>query len=195
MSDAETERRDGRGRLSSIDMLPDAAEPDIVWALDQLQKRDKPQTAILNEFNGRLADRGVASVSKSAFSRWAIRKSIQLRRLMEVRTITADIVTGLGTDGADQVTVAVAEMLKVAIYEMLESRKGIDPKGLAEMGKALSAAVSAQKGSVEYRQKLEARARAMIDQAMDKAEKAVTEAGLGADRIREMKAEFLGLQL
>ncbi|QRY97265.1 DUF3486 family protein [Sphingomonas paucimobilis] len=87
-------QRQGRGRLSSIDQLPEDAEPDIVWALEELRKREMPANAILDEFNGRLADRGIAKISKSAFSRWSIRKAIQLRRLDEVRAITTDVVSG-----------------------------------------------------------------------------------------------------
>ncbi|MES2755601.1 MAG: phage protein Gp27 family protein, partial [Pseudomonadota bacterium] len=77
--------REGRGRLSSIDLLPDDAEAEIIWALEELRERRQPQVAILAEFNARLADRGVAGVSKSAFSRWSIRKALQFRRLDEVR--------------------------------------------------------------------------------------------------------------
>lgn len=39
------DRREGRGRLSSIDQLPEEAEPDIVWANEQLRKEKLPQTA------------------------------------------------------------------------------------------------------------------------------------------------------
>lgn len=194
MNDAETERRDGRGRLSSIDMLPEEAEADIIWALEQLREPKMPQTAILAEFNARLADRGVASVSKSAFSRWAIRKSIQFRRLDEVRTITGQIVGDLGTDGADQVTVAVAELLKVAIYELLE--KGTpDPKSVMEMSRALQSVVAAQKTSTDHRKKLEERAAAQIAQAADKAEKVAAEAGLSAERAAQIRRDVLGLRV
>ena len=37
-------RREGRGRLSSIDQLPDEAEPDILWALEELRKREMPSS-------------------------------------------------------------------------------------------------------------------------------------------------------
>ena len=54
--------QDGRGRLSSIELLPDEAEPDIVWANEQLRERTMPANAILTEFNKRLADRGIGSI-------------------------------------------------------------------------------------------------------------------------------------
>ena len=170
MNEAEpTDRREGRGRLSSIDMLPEDADAEIMWAAEQLRERAMPQNLILKEFNARLADRGIGSVSKSAFSRWSIRKAIQFRRLDEVRTITGQMVANLGTDGPDQVTIAVAEMIKVSAYELLEGGK-VDSKGLQEVGRAVQSAVNAQKSSAEARRKLEedvalrlAKARAAID--------------------------------
>lgn len=194
MSETDTDRRDGRGRLSSIDMLPVEAETEIVWALEQLRAPKMPQTAILAEFNARLADRGVPGVSKSAFSRWAIRKSIQFRKLDEVRHITREIVGDMGADGADQVTVAVAEMLKVAIYELLEGG-GNDPKSVMEMARALSSVVGAQKQSAEHRKRLEDRVNAQMTQAADKVEKMAGEAGLSAERAAQIRREVLGLRI
>lgn len=187
------DRREGRGRLSSIDLLPEDAEADIVWALEQLRERTMPQNAILDEFNARLADRGVAKVSKSAFSRWSVRKALQFRRLDEVRAITGDIVTGLGTDGADEVTVAVAEMVKVAAFELLEAGD-LDPKGVMELSKALGAVVAAQKTSTEHRRKLEERAAAQVDQALDKMGEAAREAGLSSDRVAQIRRDVLGVR-
>jgi hypothetical protein len=40
-------RREGRGRLSTIDLLPEEAEEDVVWALEQLRERKLPQNVIL----------------------------------------------------------------------------------------------------------------------------------------------------
>ena len=186
-------RREGRGRLSSIDVLPDDAEAEIMWALDQLRERAMPQNIILDQFNARLADRGIGKVSKSAFSRWSLRKATQFRRLDEVRAITSDVVTGLGTDGADQVTVACAEMLKVAIYEALEG--SLDPKGIMALSRALNSAVAAQKTSAEHRKKLEDRISSQVEQAADRAADGAREAGLSADRVAQIRRDVLGVRL
>lgn len=193
MSDNRTERRQGRGWLSSLDQLPEEADADLAWAIEQLRDRTMPQTAIVGEFNKRLADRGIAGVSKSAFSRWAVRKSIQFRKLDEVRHITSEIVADLGTDGADQVTVAVAEMIKVAIYENLEKGE-VDSKSVMEMARALTSVVSAQKASNELRKKLEERAAAQIEQAAEKVETIAIEAGMTAERAKQMRHDVLGLR-
>ena len=186
------DRREGRGRLSSIDLLPDDAEPDILWALEALRERKQPQATILADFNGRLADRGIAGVSKSAFSRWSVRKAIQFRRLDEVRAITGDVVAGLGTDGAEEVTIAAAEMLKVAIFETLEKEN--DPKSLQALARALNAAVAAQKTSADHRKKLEEREAAKVVEVADRAVDAAREAGLGAEVIAQIRRDVLGVR-
>ncbi|MDT7533744.1 DUF3486 family protein [Sphingobium sp. SA2] len=188
------DRRAGRGHLSSIDMLPDEADDDLAWAIEQLRDRTMPQTAIVGEFNKRLADRGIAGVSKSAFSRWAVRKAIQFRKLDEVRHITSEIVGDLGADGADQVTVAVAEMLKVAIYELLEKGTA-DSKGVMEMARALTSVVSAQKTSHEHRRRLEERVAAQMEQAGDKLEQVATERGMTAETAAQIRRDVLGLRI
>lgn len=185
------DRREGRGRLSALDLLPDEAEPDLVWALEALRERAMPQTAILAEFNARLADRKIAGVSKSSFNRWSIRKAQQFRRLDEIRAITGDIIGNLGTDGADNVTMAVGEMVKAAVYERLEGDN--DPKALLALSRSLAAVVAAQRASADHRAKIEAREAAHVTQVADRAESVLREAGLGKDRIAELRREFLGV--
>src|SRR3546814_19476969 len=74
--------QEGRGRLSSIDLLPEEAEPDIVWASEQLRLRETPAKMILAEFNARLADRCIASISTSAWGRYSVRNAIPFRKLV-----------------------------------------------------------------------------------------------------------------
>ena len=185
-------RREGRGRLSSIDLLPEDAEAEIIWALEQLRERTMPQVAILDEFNGRLADRGIAKVSKSAFSRWSLRKAMQFRRLDDVRAITADIVAGIGTEGAEEVTIATAEMLKAAVFEQLEGTQ--DAKSLQALARALNAAVQAQRASADHRKKLEDRESAKVTEKVDQAVEAAREAGLGADVVAQIRRDVLGVR-
>ncbi|RIA44058.1 uncharacterized protein DUF3486 [Hephaestia caeni] len=172
MGDAD--RREGRGRLSSIDLLPDEAEPDVVWALAALRERKMPLNAILAEFNARLADRGIGSISKSAWSRYAVRKAIQFRQLDEVRRISDELVQSLGTDGPDQVTVAVAEMVKLAAFRLLErglstDEMGVGSKEVMELSRAVASAVTAQKVSADHRKRLEDQVKAKVDRAIDAA--------------------------
>lgn len=161
------EKRKGRGKLSSIEMLPEDAASDVAWARDQLRDDKLPQTVILNEFNARLAARGLGPISKGAWSRYSVRKAIQFRELDETRRIAGELVTQLGTDGPDELTMMVAEMIKVAAFQRLE-RGDVDTKGLQEVSRALGGAVNAQKTSAEHRRKLE-EVRARVDKAIDAA--------------------------
>lgn len=181
----EADRREGRGRLSSIDQLPDEAEPDVIWALEQLRERKLPQTVILAEFNERLADKGLPPISKGAWSRYAVRKAIQFRKLDEVQRMSGELVTSLGTDGPDQVTVAVAEMLKTAMFQLLEGGD-VSTKGIMELSRALQSAVSAQKGSDEYRRQLEARVQAQMAKAAEEVTEKVKKAGVSAETLAEI---------
>lgn len=187
------DRREGRGRLSGLEQLPEEAEPDILWALEQLRERTMAQTAILAEFNARLADRAIGKISKSAFSRWSVRKAIQFRRLDEARSITADIMANLGTADADELTIACAEMIKASIFEALEGGEQ-KSKNLQELSRSLNSAVAAQKASAEHRRKLEERVNDQVEQVADKAEVIAREAGLSADRVAQMRRDVLGLR-
>ena len=160
--------RQGRGRLSSLDLLPEEAESDVAWVAEQLREGKRLQIDILAEFNARLADRGIAPISKSAFGRYSVRKAMQFRQLDEVRRISSELAETLGTDGTDKLTIAVAEMVKMSAFKILETGD-LDPKGVMELARAAQAAASAQKISAEHRQKVEAEVKAKLLKATEKA--------------------------
>lgn len=178
-------RREGRGRLSSIDLLPDEAEEDVVWALDQLRERKLPQNVILAEFNERLVDRGIAPVSKSAWSRFAVRKAIQFRKLDEVQRISGELVSSLGTDGPDQVTIMVAEMIKLASFQALE-KGDLPTKGIMEISRSLQAAVNAQRASAEHRRKAQEEVDQRINEAAAKVAELGKKGGVSAETLAEI---------
>ena len=182
--------RRGRGRLSSIDTLPDEAQPDVEWALEELRERKLPQTEILDAFNTRLRKRGIEPVSKSAFSRYAVRKAIQFRQLDEARRISGELVAALGADGADDLTIAVGEMLKLATMQILE-RGANDPLDIMSLARAVQAATSAQKTSAEHRRRIEQRMAEKIDSAVEQVAKVK---GITAETAEAIKAQILGVK-
>ena len=113
-----------------------------------------PQIEILAEFNARLAARGIEPVSKSAWSRYAVRKAIQFRSHDEARKMSAELVAQLGPEGADEVTIMVGEMLKLAMLTRLEDQE-LSEKGIQQLANALAQATKAQKDSTENRRKKE----------------------------------------
>ena len=174
---SKLEAREGRGRLSSIDMLPDACEADIVWALEQLEGRKAHSNAILKEFNARIADKGVGKISPQAWSRWSIRKALQLRRMQEGRAIMSGIHGALPTDNAnDEITLVLGEMIKLAVFEQLEAgTRGevlMSDKQLGNLSRTLRHAVKAQVDTLEFRQ-----AKADFEERMAKTAEAVEAVG------------------
>jgi hypothetical protein len=178
-------RKEGRGHLSSIDMLPDEAEAAIVWANEQLRERKLPSAVILAEFNERLADVGLAPVSKSAWGRYAVRKAIQFRRLDEIQRMGGELARTMDAKAPDEVTVAVAELLKVAAFEILEEGD-VSTKGIMELSRALQAAVSAQKTSAEYRERLEKELQARLAQAAKDAGEIGKRAGVSPEAMAKI---------
>jgi hypothetical protein len=188
------DRREGRGRLSTLDMLPETAEPDMVWALEALNERSMPQNAILTELNARLADRGIAGVSKSAFNRWSIRKALQFRRLNEIREIAAELNRSLGTSDTDEVTIAIGELTKGVIYERLENADELGTKNIRELSASLKDVVNAQRASADHRRKLEERVNAQVETIADRTEEVLREKGLGAETVAQIRRDVLGLR-
>lgn len=184
-------RRRGRGHLSSIDMLPDEAEPEIVWALEQLREKKLPQSTILMEFNERLADKGLGPISKGAWSRYAVRKAIQFRRLDEAQRLGSELTRSMEADGPDQVTIAVAEMIKVAALEILEVGQ-LSSKGIMELSRALQSAVGAQKTSAEYRERLEKEVQQRLAEAAKNAGEELKRKGVSKEALEAINQSLLG---
>lgn len=183
----------GRGHLSSIDLLPDEAQPDIQWALDELKNRDRLQKDIHEEFNSRLADRGLGPISASAFNRYSIKLAGIARRIEETRDITAVLTEKLEPGDTDNLTVMVAETIKTLVFEMLTDggEAGFNPKEAKEMAEALRAAASAQKVSSERLSKVEKDLAMKVDVVTEKLGK---EMGLGEERIAQLRRDFLGVK-
>lgn len=181
--------REGRGQLSSIDMLPEEADDDIIWAIDELRARRLMQSAIFMEFNERLADKGLGPISKSAFNRFSLRKAKQFRRLDEVQRMGSELAASMGAEEPDQVTIAVAELLKVAAFEILEGGE-LKTKELMELSRALQSAVGAQEKSAQYRERLQRE----MAKAADRVETVASEAGLSAEVVAQMRRDFLGVR-
>lgn len=183
----------GRGKLSSIDLLPDEATVDVNWAMEELDKRERLQKDILEEFNSRLADKGIGSISKSSFSRHSIKLAEMSRRVRETRDIAAVLTERLQPGDTDNLTIMISETIKTLIFEMLQKggEAGFAPKQAKEMAEALRAAASAQKVSSERRKALEDQ---LADQVEEVTEKIGKEAGLSSERIAQMRREFLGVR-
>jgi hypothetical protein len=191
----------GRGRLTTIEMLPEQCAPVVAWAAEELQDRDRTQTEIYEEFVGKLQAldreyRGELEIkipSFSAFNRYSIKLATMTRRLDETREIATAIAGKFDAQASDDLTLIAAEAIKTLIFELLTSagESGIDPKGAMSLANALRAAAQAQTVSTARRQKVEA-------DFADKAAKAVNSVtksrGLSAETAQDILSQILGVE-
>jgi len=112
-------RRKGRGRLSSIDMLPESCDEDVRWLHDALAARKLPQTEILRQFNALIAARGQDAISVGAFSRYSVAKVAYDRKLEAGNKITQIALARFaGGDRSEQI-VAATELVKCLLVETM----------------------------------------------------------------------------
>lgn len=171
-----------RGRLSTLDTLPEWADEARLWAFAELKKRRLSQLDILEKFNARLRAAAlgqgltgddVPQVSRSAFNRAAMKLAILGRRLEETREIAAALAPKLDQAGDNSVTLLVSETIKTLISEMLANAGELKPDGAtAEMlmmtARALHAAEQAKRISAETRKKIEAELKEKAAAAVEK---------------------------
>lgn len=201
-------RREGRGRLSSIEMLPEECDEDIAWANAALREKKMPQTEILRQFNARLADRGIKGISKGAFSRYTVRKSIEVRKMEASRQIMDVVLARLEPGERSDGMIAATELLKYRIIEQVMAEDEPDPKLLLNATLALQrlSSTAAREAEVQRRDKRDQReederaaeetARAQAEtEAAERVEKIASEAGLNADRIAAIRRGVLGLSV
>jgi hypothetical protein len=153
---ASDSERKGRGRLSTLDMLPDEAQPDLVWLNQELRENKRPQVELLDIFNARLATHGLEPISKSTFSRYSVRKAVQFKELDATMRMSRELAEMLGTDSADKMTITLSNLLQVTAVKLIEAEgSSLAAKDLMELGRAAQAAIGAQKQSADYRRLLE----------------------------------------
>jgi len=185
--------RQGRRRLSSIDLLPDEALPDIQWAMEQVKDNNLHKKDIHEEFNRRLAQHNIKPISKSAFSRHSIKLTAIARRIEETREIAAVLTEKLEPGDTDNLTIMVAETIKTLVFEMLTNGSDSDfnPKQAKEMAEALRAAASAQKVSSERLSSVNKELASQVDKAVDKIAEV---AGLSEERAKDIRNKVLGVR-
>ena len=137
---------EGRGRLSSLDLLPDEAQDDLIWAMGELNKRQRTQADILFELNDRLAVKGVEPVSKSAFNRRSIRVAKAAKKIAERRALFEGIAPQFTPEKIAEADVVIGELIKTLITELLDREADeFDPKGAMELARAYKHTIEGQR--------------------------------------------------
>ncbi|WDR00737.1 DUF3486 family protein [Devosia sp. J2-20] len=194
--------RQTRGRLSSIDLLPEEAELIVAWAAEELADTKRTQIDIYAEFKDKLIDLqgefelGFEIPSFSSFHRHSVRLSALTRRLQRMKAVASAIVEREDATSADDVTMAATLTIKTLILELAEKggEAGFSPKDAKAMADALRSLAAAENVSTARRQKVEADLARMADNAETAIETVGKEAGLTKLTIAKIKREFLGVR-
>ncbi len=190
----------GRGRLSSIDLLPREAESIVAWAVQELAARERTQVDIYGEFVTRCQKlmgeyRGEVDFdipSFSSFNRFSMRKAALARRLEDTREMAKAMGERFDAAGSDDLTRIAAEAIKSLVFELVTAggEAGFDPKEAMQLATALKQAAQAQGVSTARRQKLDAEFAAGVEAAVDKVAKVK---GITAETAEAIKAQILGV--
>ena len=187
------EKREGRGRLSSIELLPAEADEAVAWAAAELIDRTRTADDIHAEFNGKLAAIGLGPISRSAFGRYSIRQSSLARRREVTREIVAAINAKLNIKDMDELSIVLGDTLKMVVFETLErgAEKGFSPKQTMELAAAFKSIVAGEAIPAKHRREAEERFEKSLTTAVEEAGK---EAGLSKDQVEQIKFEVLGVR-
>lgn len=185
----------GRGRLSSLDLLPEEAQDDLVWALGELNQRSRTQADILFELNDRLEAKGIEPISRSAFNRRATRLARRTAQLEERRYVYAGIAERLTPEEVSKSDLVLGEFLKVLIDELLDGSE-LTSKSVMELARAYKETVLAQRHSAAERRKAEEEAKKKINSAISNVEKSLPAQAAtvdGQEIIRRIREDIYGI--
>ncbi|WP_165807457.1 DUF3486 family protein [Rhizobium rhizogenes] len=190
----------GRGRLSGIELLPEACADAVAWAAEELQKRERTQTEIYSDFVSKLQavhreHRGeleFAIPSFTAFNRYSIRLATLTQRLNQTREIAMTLASKFDASASDDLTLIASEAIKTLVFELVTAggEAGFDPKGAKALADALYSASRAQGVSTARRQKVEAD---LAERAKQAVSAVVKSKGITDEGAREILDRFLGV--
>lgn len=175
-----------RGQLSSLDMLPDEAQDDLVWAIGELNRRRRTQADILFDFNDRLAVKGIGPISRSAFGRASVRLASRASKIEERRRVYAAIADKLSPEEVARNDLVLGEFIKTLIDELADA-DDLTPKAAKDLALAYRAAVSAQRVSIDRQAAAEEAAKAKLLRAVDAVEASIDDGETKPDAAAVMK--------
>lgn len=185
---------DKRGRLHSIDLLPDEAWPHVQDAIAALKARKKPAETIREEFNTHLLAMGLDPISKSAFNRYSLMIAAMGGAMLRAREAANLFVDKVAKVEDDNVGLLLTEMGKSIIFDMM-SRAAVNdgeftPKELAAIALTLQRFEKAAAVNIAAARLRVEDYRASAAAAVDTAAKA---AGLSAETAEAIKSKILGI--
>lgn len=193
--------KETRGRLSSIDLLPEECGTIISWAAEQLVANKRTLVDIYAEFRDKLialqgeTGLGFDIPSFSSFHRYSARKAAITREMAMRRDIYSAVADGLSAKDSDDLTIFISETIKTLIASIVEEaitgRKSTSAKDIRELANAARMIEQARNLSGRTRRTDESEVNQKLGEAIDKAAKAAGLSGAAADQIRR---EVLGVK-
>ncbi len=186
-------KRKGRGRLSSIDLLPPEASELVGWAARELAQNNRTQKDICHEFNQKLKelDPDIEEISASAFNRHALSLAEAQRRMKEMQSVVRSLSDRMSPGDIDESTIMISELVKSLVNEILTNGSKLEPKGAMELARAIHAVTQSQAISARRRKEIETELEKKTDEALNKVAKV---AGLSADMVAKLRGDVLGLR-
>lgn len=179
-------KRTGRGRPSSIDLLPE----DIRVRLNAaLRERRLTQMQILDAINPLLEERGEKLVSKSAVNRYSMQMEQKGAMMREAREAANALVGGLGEQSGTDLGRAVTEMVKTLTFDLVVNGGEIEVDTLNKVALIAQRIERASKISLEREAQLRKQA---MEEAMAAVEEKLGDQIPDAKRLKEIR-EMLNL--
>ena len=173
-----------RGRLSSIDQLPEEIRVEVNAAL---RERRMTQVEILEQTNAQLAADGQRLISKSALGRYAVAVEKKMAQMREAREAANAMVGGLDEIRGTDLGRAVTEMIKTLAFSKImkdgDDDTELDVDTLNKLALLAQRIERASEMSHERENKIRTQAKEDAARALKKAGKAK---GLTAERLDEI---------
>jgi hypothetical protein len=190
----------GRGRLSSIDLLPKQADHIISWAAQALSARDLTQTEIYADFVGQCEElmaehRGELEFeipSFSSFNRYSMRQAKLTRRIDQTREIVASVSDKFDAKSSDDLAMITGETIKALVFQIVAGadEEAVEAKDVMQLASAYRQTIQGLNLSSDRRRKEEAEFASKVGGAVDAAAKSV---GMTREVAEKVKAEILGV--
>ena len=190
-----------RGRLSSIDLLPEECGGIVSWAAAELVANKRTLVDIYGEFRDKLiALQGELGIgfdipSFSSFHRHSARKAAITQELAMRRDIYSAVADGLSAKDSDDLTIFISETVKTLIAAIVEEaitgRATTSAKDIRELANAAFKIEQARNLSGRTRRTDEDEVSKKLGDAIDKATEA---AGLSGEAAAKIRRDVLGVR-
>ena len=189
MADKDTK---GRGRLSSIDRLPEDVRVQVNAAL---RERRQTQVEILDEVNAELVSRGEAPISKSALGRYAVAVEKKMAQMREAREAANAMVGGLDEIKGTDLGRTITEMIKTLAFSKImkdgEDNQELDVDTLNKLALLAQRIERASKMSHDREQAIRSKA---LEAAASAVDETAAQGGLSDEAADMIRRQILGVK-